>query len=74
MAMWIGDSGASAHFTPFKSDFVEYREFVKKLPVSTANKTVSTFIYGVGTVVVKHTNSDSETQFVKLSPVMYQPD
>ena len=23
-AMWIGDSGASSHFTPYKSDFVEY--------------------------------------------------
>ena len=72
--IWIGDSGASSHFSPIKSDFVEYWEFLKKILVAMANKNTLTFIHGVGTVIIKHKNSDGETQFVKLSPVMYQPD
>ena len=62
--IWIGDSGASSHFSPHKSDFIEYREFIKKILVATANKNMLTFIHGIGTVIIKHTNSDGE---VKLS-------
>jgi len=47
------DSGASAHFTPFESDFVSMTQG-NYGRVETANSKASLFMVAVGTVLIEH--------------------
>ena len=52
--MWLLDSGASAHFTYNKNDFIEYTSFSEseRVPVRTAAHQI--FVEGTGTVLLQH--------------------
>ena len=58
-SMWLLDSGASAHFTFNKNDFVEYTSFSEseRLPVRTAAHQI--FVEGSGTVLLWHYINES---------------
>jgi hypothetical protein len=64
--MWLLDSGASAHFTFHKNDFIEYVEYASPHYSQTANGKAP--ILGEGTVIVDYKGSS-----VCLSPVIYMP-
>jgi hypothetical protein len=64
--MWLLDLGASAHFTFYKKDFVEYVEYALPRYSQTANGKAP--ILGEGTVIVDYKGSS-----VRLSPVIYMP-
>jgi len=50
---WFLDSGASAHFTPFESDFVSMTQENYGC-VETTNSKAPLFMVAVGTVLIKH--------------------
>ena len=58
-SMWLLDSGASAHFTNNKNDFIEYTpvSLSERIPVRTASHTI--FVEGSGTVLLQHYINDS---------------
>jgi hypothetical protein len=64
---WLIDSGASAHFTNNKNDFVEYEELMNQTFVKTVNSSAQ--IMGKGTVIL----SLSMSEVVRISPVFYIP-
>jgi hypothetical protein len=64
--MWLLDSGAFAHFTFNKKDFVEYVEYVSPRYSQTANGKAP--ILGEGIVIVEYKRSS-----VHLSLVIYMP-
>jgi hypothetical protein len=70
---FIGDSGASATFTPHLSDFTEYHELATKLEARTANKGIPLSIKGSGTVFLKHKIEKGKTVTIRLNPVFYIP-
>jgi len=47
------DSGASAHFTPFKSDFV-FMTQGNYGPIKTANSKAPLFMVAMGTVLIEY--------------------
>ena len=70
--MWLLDSGASAHFTNNKNDFIEYMPASEsdRQPVKTAAHTI--WIEGQGTVLLRHyLNGNLAT--TRLHPVPYIP-
>jgi len=67
------DSGASAHFTPFESDFVSMTQ-ENYSHVETANSKAPLFMVAVGTVLIEHEiidpkNRTTKTAISKLWPV-----
>ena len=50
---WFLDSGASAHFTPFESDFVSMTQGNYGC-IETANSKASLFMVAIGTVLIEH--------------------
>jgi len=50
---WFLDSGASAYFTPFESDFVSMTQENYGC-IETANSKVLLFMVAVGTVLIEH--------------------
>ncbi|KAJ3552813.1 hypothetical protein NP233_g12787 [Leucocoprinus birnbaumii] len=76
-ATWVLDSGASSHFTPNESDFIdlEYGNFGE---IQTANKNVPLRITGRGTLLVEHEIQDprtlrTTTAITKMWPVYFVP-
>jgi len=74
---WFLDSGAFAHFTPFKSDFVSITQG-NYGHVETANSKAPLFIIAVGTVLIEHEIIDpkdrtTKTAISKLWPVYCVP-
>jgi hypothetical protein len=72
---WLLDSGASAHFTYDKSDFISYTPITPRPPVKTAAHTI--YVEGKGAVLVKHTVEHlglKRTRFTRLFPVLYIPE
>ena len=70
--MWLLDSGASAHFTNNKNDFIDYMPASEsdRQPVRTAAHTI--WIEGQGTVLLRHyLNGNLAT--TRLHPVLYIP-
>jgi len=70
---WFLDSGASAYFTPFESDFVSMTQG-NYGHVKTANSKASLFMVVVGTVLIEHEiidpkNRTTRTAISKLWPV-----
>ena len=70
---FIGDSGASATFTPYLSDFTEYHELTTKLKAWTANKGIPLSIKGSGTVFMKHEIEKGKHITIRMNPVFYIP-
>ena len=71
------DSGASAHFTPFESDFVSMTQ-ENYGHVETANSKAPLFMVAVGTVLIEHEiidpkNRTTKTAISKLWPVYCVP-
>ena len=50
--LWLMDSGATDHSTPFLADFLTYRKLPKPVNVGTAGTEVIQFL-GIGTVAFK---------------------
>jgi len=74
---WFLDSGASAHFTPFESDFVSITQGNYGC-VETANSKTPLFMVAVGTVFIEHEIIDpkdrtTRTAISKLWPVYCVP-
>jgi len=74
---WFLDSGASVHFTPFKSDFVSMTQ-ENYGHIETANSKAPLFIVAVGTVLIEHEIIDpkdrtTRTAISKLWPVYCVP-
>ena len=71
-SMWLLDSGASAHFTFSKNDFIEYTSFSEseRLPVRTAAHQI--FVEGSGTVLLRHYINESLVT-TRIHPVLYIP-
>ena len=70
--MWLLDSGASAHFTNNKNDFIDYTPASEsdRQPVRIAAHTI--WIEGQGTVLLRHyLNGNLAT--TRLYPVLYIP-
>jgi len=72
------NSGTSAHFTPFESDFVSMTQG-NYGRVETANSKVPLFMIAVGTVLIEHEIIDpkdrtTRTAISKLWPVYCVPD
>jgi transposase InsO family protein len=70
--LWLLDSGASAHFTNRKSDFISYQPYSQsdRQPVRTAAHTI--FVEGSGTVLLRHyVNKTLVT--TRVHPVLYIP-
>ena len=70
---WLLDSGASAHFTYDKNDFIEYEDIPtnERIPVGTASNVI--YVKGKGTVLLKHYMGD-EAVTTRLYPVLYIPE
>ena len=68
-SMWLLDSGASAHFTNNKDDFIEY-EPSERQPVRTAAHTI--WVEGQGTVLLRH-YLNGKLVTTRLYPVLYIP-
>jgi hypothetical protein len=71
-AEWILDSGASAHFTPYLSDFttINKKNFGN---VRMAGKNALLAIKGKGTVLIQHKIHDSRTGTCKMSITSLEP-
>jgi len=74
---WFLDSGASAHFTPFESDFVSITQG-NYSRVETANSKAPLFMVAAGTVLIEHEIIDPKDRTTriaisKLWPVYYVP-
>jgi hypothetical protein len=71
-AEWILDSGASAHFMPYLSDFttINKKNFGN---VWTAGKNAHLAIKGKGTVLIQHEIHDSRTGTCKMSIMSLEP-
>ena len=74
---WFLDSGASVHFTSFKSDFVSMTQ-ENYGHIETANSKAPLFIVAVGTVLIEHEIIDpkdrtTRTAISKLWPVYCVP-
>jgi transposase InsO family protein len=70
--LWLLDSGASAHFTNRKSDFISYQPYSQsdRQPVRTAAHMI--FVEGSGTVLLRHyVNKTLVT--TRVHPVLYIP-
>jgi hypothetical protein len=61
-SMWLLDSGASAHFTFEREDFIEYKPVSDRQPVKTVAHTI--YVEGIGTVLLWH--------YINLLPVTTQ--
>jgi transposase InsO family protein len=69
-SMWLLDSGASAHFTFEREDFIEYKPVSDRQPVKTAAHTI--YVEGIGTVLLRHyINSLPIT--TRIFPVLHIP-
>ncbi|KAJ3560169.1 hypothetical protein NP233_g11012 [Leucocoprinus birnbaumii] len=73
---WLLDSGASAHFTPFRSDFSTIDEGLRGI-IQTAKRGAPLYIKGEGSIMVESevpvgTKGTRKVQ-VLLSPVFYVP-
>jgi len=74
---WFLDSSASAHFTPFESDFV-FMTQENYGCVETANSKAPLFMVAVGTVLIRHEiigpkDKTTRTAISKLWPVYCVP-
>ena len=63
---WFLDSSASAHFTPFKSDFVSMTQG-NYGPVETANSKAPLFMVVVGTVLIEHEIIDLKDRTTRIA-------
>ena len=63
---WFLDSGASAHFTPFESDFVSMTQG-NYSRVETANSKASLFMVAVGTVLIEHKIIDPKNRTTRIA-------
>jgi len=63
---WFLDSGASAHFTPFESDFV-FMTQENYGCVETANSKVPLFMVAVGTVLIEHEIIDPKNRTTRTA-------
>jgi len=72
-SLWLLDSGASAHFTFDKSDFISYTPATpeERAPVKTAAHTI--YVEGKGTVLIQH-NVGDQMVTTRLYPVLYIPE
>ena len=68
---WFLDSGVSAHFTPFKSDFVSMTQGNYGC-IETANSKASLFMVAVGTVRATGHKTPGESSVILQSVVMIQ--
>jgi hypothetical protein len=71
---WILDSGASVHFTPTKSDFIQYEEVKDGPTVKTAAAPLQ--IKGQGTVLLDHyveRNGQRIVKTTRIYPVCFVP-
>ena len=71
-SMWLLDSGASAHFTNNKNDFIEYTPIndSDRQPVRTAAHTI--WVEGQGTVLLRHYLNGTLVT-TRIHPVLYIP-
>ena len=69
--MWLLDSGASAHFTYSKHDFIEYETIApnERIPVRTASDTI--YVEGKGAVLVEHYEYGHKLVVTCLYPVLH---
>ena len=63
---WFLDSGASAHFTPFESDFVSMTQG-NYGRVETANSKAPLFMVAVGTVLIEHEIIDPKNRTTRIA-------
>jgi len=63
---WFLDSGASAHFTPFESDFVSMTQG-NYGRVKTANSKAPLFMVAVGTVLIEHEIIDPKNRTTRIA-------
>jgi len=63
---WFLDSGASAHFTPFESDFVSMTQG-NYGRIETANSKVPLFMVAVGTVLIEHEIIDPKDRITRTA-------
>jgi len=63
---WFLDSGASAHFTPFKSDFVSMTQG-NYGRVETANSKAPLFMVAVGTVLIEYKIIDPKNRTTRTA-------
>ena len=69
--LWLLDSGATNHSTPYMSDFLTYKKLPKPLHVKTAGSECI-FLTGIGTVTFT-TNVDRQQKRICLRQVYYSP-
>jgi len=62
---WFLDSGASAHFTPFESDFVSMTQG-NYGRVETANSKTPLFIVAIRTVLIEHEIIDPKNRTIRM--------
>jgi len=62
---WFLDFGASAHFTPFESDFVSMTQGNYGC-IETANSKVPLFMVAVGTVLIEHEIIDPKNKTTRI--------
>jgi len=63
---WFLDSGASAHFTPFESDFVSMTQG-NYGRVETANSKAPLFMVAMGTVLIEHEIIDPKNRTTRIA-------
>jgi hypothetical protein len=68
---WLLDSGASQHFTPYKSDFISYTKWSEPKILCTANSI--TKILGAGTVIINISGKANTKHTIRLHEVNYAP-
>ena len=63
---WFLDSGTSAHFTPFESDFVSMTQG-NYGHIETANSKAPLFMVAVGTVLIEHEIIDPKNRTTRIA-------
>ena len=70
-SVWVIDSGATKHMSPFKNTFIDYVPFRVREPVSLGNGTDCEAV-GIGRVAVNMMCEGTEKRYI-LSDVLYVP-
>src|SRR5579871_2868131 len=70
--VWFADSGASDHFSPYRSLFNTFQELEEHVTIETAEGTVTGT--GTGTIVLTVLGKDDIETELQLNNVIYAPD
>ena len=71
--LWILDSGATQHISPYIEDFTEI-DYTRVASLSTANKNANSEVKGIGIIKILVVNDEGEERKFTVKNAWYSPD